>query len=61
MNINEKILLLRKKEETIFFDDREKNVKVANEIDKILGKKHKNIFSYCIRFGKVKKCVKIKI
>ena len=50
-----------KKEETIFFDDREKNVKVANEIDKILGKKHKNFFSYCIRFGKVKKCVKIKI
>ncbi len=33
----------------------------ANEIDKILGKKHKNFFSYCIRFGKVKKCVKIKI
>lgn len=32
MNINENILLLRKKEETIFFDDREKNVKVANEI-----------------------------
>lgn len=58
MNINEKILLLRKKKETIFFDDREKNVKVANEIDKILEKSIKTFSHIVLGLVKLKNVLK---
>lgn len=38
---------------THFMENRFENA--ANEIDKILGKKHKNFTSYCVRLGKIKK------